>query len=618
MAKISIPQSKLTELPEYQLYTKDHQAFNGQRPTPLANEHNEELATFDTSAANIEKAIARQIDYIQQICRIKFEQTVGNTVWHSKKPATEMEWRAAPRTIVKTTSDILSNPVDRVTFGREELQNLAEIKKALDSIIIDPRRINDTLLSNLGLEKYIPAKKTKRVPGLIQRAEAIPEIRGMIVNLRPFIHAHEFEESKQKYFRLMRISNGKNDGYILGTQHANNGQKVLFKTDIYGAERRLAHIQQRCGEEIHILKTIQDTLKKIHTSLMKWHEIKDTDAIKTLMEALTSCVDKLEFVEKPEKIKMREQIKKALTVRYKSGKQNPGAMLACLITAIDSLGRRTEEIEHINEYLGGDRIRLQGKIEDEQIPTQNFLSQVEKHHHELRILRPSQVPLTLPERQKIMHNLQNLLQDVENMQSQPNLMFGKKYKNIITELLQKLESYDEKDISGHESMRKLFVTLYALGKMHRTMLDLKKVHYTVSLNEKTYDPKDLVAELEKIYAQIKQTRIAQDVVAPQEMKNAYISIYEHLRNLTEEAKKSLEGRDDTSAQKAKMEPTLTEVLIGKIQHIPMLRRMLEALKGQRDKPIQQPLPFTVDKQKTAKTIKGKLKEFKWEDALASL
>jgi len=616
MAKISIPERKVTELPEHQLYAEYQPAFKGPWPTALAREHMAELLQFDTVAVNTDKAIERRIDLIRAVLRIKFEQIVGNTVWRNKKPATEEEWNAAPRTIVKTAEDALSHPVDRVVFDRKELQTERQVGEAMGAIVIDPRRINDTLLNNLGLEQYMPEKGTKRVPALVRRAEAIPEIQDMMAHLKPFSYIHEeTDESQQRYFRLMRIVGGKNNGYTLGTQTKANGDKTLFKSDIYGARRRLEHVIGRSEEEVIALKGIENILKEMQKSLNKRHEIQDPEGMADLRKSLSEVVDKLEFVEKEEKIKLREQIKKALTVRYKYGKQNPGAMLACVATALESLGKRLASIERTGEFMGKDRTRLQSRIEEEQIPTQSFLAKVEKHHHELRILQPSEKPLTQPEIQKIRGNLQTLLEEAKNMQHQPNLMFGEKYVEIITRLIQQLDSYKEDDIEGHENLKKQFVTLYALGKMHRAMIDLKKVHYTVSVEEKTYDPKDLSAELEKIYAQMRQTRIAQSVTTP-EMRDPYIAVYDHLRSLIDEAKKNLEG--ESSGKTAKTEPTITEILIQKIQNHPLLRRMVEALKIQQKKPAQQPLPFTVDKQKTAKALKDMLKGFKWEDILEAI
>lgn len=616
MATIRIPQERVRELPEFKLYSENHPAFNGARATPLAREHMAEMLQFESSAVNTDQAIARQIDVIREIFRTKAEQVIGNAIWEGKKPATTSEWHEAPRTNVKTVQDIFCDEVDRIAFQRDELQTREQRAAAVNGTIFDPRRINDTLLINLGLGKYVPGKRTKRLPALLQRAEAIPEIKNMMANLQPFIHAHEQDEAQLHYFRLMRIANGKNDGFILGTQHANNGKKILFKTDIYGAQRRLIHIQQQYGGEIEILKTMQGMLQKVHSDLVRWNTIRDTDAIQALLEMLTECVNKLEFVEKPEKVKMREQIKKALTIRYKSGRQNPGAMRACLATAIESLGRRTAEMEHIHGYLEKDQIRLQGKIAEEQIPTTGFLAQVERHHLELRILRPAQQPLTVKERQKIIDNLRNLEEQTKTMQTQPNLMFGKKYQILLDQLIYGLETYDEQDQEKHETLRKQFVKLYALGKMHRAAIDLKRVHYAVSVNTKIYDPKDLVAQLEAIKAQIQQSRIAQDVATP-EMRDPYIAVYDHLRDLIEEAKKSLEGKDPSSEQKL-VEPTVTELLMRKIQGNSMLRRMFEALKIQQKRPTQQPLPFTVDKQETAKIIKEKLIKFNWEAVLASV
>ena len=54
---------------------------------------------------------------------------------------------------MKTAQEVLSNPMDRMAFDRSD-----NISESINDIIIDPRLITNTLLEDLGLNKYILRK----------------------------------------------------------------------------------------------------------------------------------------------------------------------------------------------------------------------------------------------------------------------------------------------------------------------------------------------------------------------------------------------------------------------------------------------------------------------------
>ena len=72
----------------------------------------------------------------------------------------------------------------------------------------------------------------------------------------------ETADEKLNYFRLMRIGEGENKGYVVGTQNIGD-HKILFKSDIYSARRRIEHIRKDYDVEVSVLYRIKRKSRKI-------------------------------------------------------------------------------------------------------------------------------------------------------------------------------------------------------------------------------------------------------------------------------------------------------------------------------------------------------------------
>ncbi|MDA1060956.1 MAG: hypothetical protein O3B47_04140, partial [bacterium] len=111
---------------------------------------------------NEEREVERQLEIFRIAIRAKIDQLIGNHVWAERGGTTEQQFREVPRTFPKTVQEVLTHPTERMVFQREELMSKEDLQAAISSVIIDPRRITNTLLTNLGLEEFIPPKRTKR------------------------------------------------------------------------------------------------------------------------------------------------------------------------------------------------------------------------------------------------------------------------------------------------------------------------------------------------------------------------------------------------------------------------------------------------------------------------
>jgi hypothetical protein len=331
--------------------------------------------------------ICRRIRLWQISTRYRIQQMEDNPLWSAKgsRGSSVEDFRAAPRTFVKTVQEIFSRPEDRMVVGRDE-----DLNGALGQIIIDPRRISNTVLENLGLDEFIPEKGLKQEQQLERRAEAIPQIKDMLRNLHPIRLPSETEhnDNQRRYFRAMRIGSGPNKGHLIGTQHI-DGQKRLFKTDLPNAERRLLHIEESYNEEIRKLEFIEFSLNRVLNALQTdWEGLKQNEeAMQTMKDTLTECVENLDHSSGRTKRSLRAQIDKCTSLKDSTGRYNPTAMGSALRRALRYLDSRHRSIERIWRYVGQDKAKIAQIKYAQEVPVDEFLDQVERMHGQFRLLR---------------------------------------------------------------------------------------------------------------------------------------------------------------------------------------------------------------------------------------
>lgn len=424
--------------------------------------------------------------------------------------ASDKEFQESPRTFFKTVQEILTQPTERIAIEREdervESGNLSEV-------IIDPERITPKLLSALGLDEYIPPKGSRmsRAKKMAFMARAIPEIKEMLESAEPMSLPYNWHESQANYFRLMRIGKGKNRGYVIGTQVI-RGKKVLFKTDLHGAYRRLTHIMQESyREEIRVLIQIQSKIREIHRNLANWPM--SEEEIENTREELMTCVDRLKHVTNEYKTEMRERIanavslqservvpakykkmqdgsKKCVREEVKISQFNPGAKRATLVTIPGFIEKRKAEIRSISQHLAKDRVVSDDYISHQQEPFEDFYATVEKLHPKFRVFNLDE-RLELNERQKIARNLATLRQQCNPEDSstralplmEPYLSFGEKMVEHIDKTLNLLDQGETLEVRYDTAAE--FMKIYLITKIQHFYIQLQRVY------EKYLSPKEL-------------------------------------------------------------------------------------------------------------------------------
>lgn len=521
--------------------------------------------------SNMEKFKVRVLAIIEQIMNNERAHEALTVAGPDAKAAyaSDDDYKRAPRTILKTFQDVLSPTTERFVYEREEDE---VVDGDYSNIVIDPANITPTLLRNLGLNEFIPPKRTGMANGdrMAFMAQAIPSIKEMLKHLQPLDIPHKWHnQSKDDYFRLMVITEGPNRGYIIGTQvytdpSTKKKRKRLFKTDAHGADRRLNHIMEESyKEEIRRIKYIQTTILDVHSRLKKSADMTE-DELANIRQNLTECADSLMYVTDEKKVKMYNDIKTCVSLKIgrrvapkfdwvdaKTREEvrpsktievyNPGAVRAKLIGVPSKGDERIRNISDISGYLGRDKIVTRNFIAEQQMPFENFYKQVEALHHQFAILDLGK-PLSYDARKKIVGNLQDLRAKCNPKGStirkmpllEPYLTFGEKMVEHIDKTLEILKS--EEDEKMRTAAATEFTKIYLVAKIQKFYVELMDFHEKFTSPNEIPNFDDVLKGIDKLDDLIKskpvQARATRDFVKSVVMLRTeeYDGVYHHIKN----------------------------------------------------------------------------------------
>lgn len=453
-----------------------------------------------------ENELVRNVRIFRERIVAKIPQLQDNVYWkkslHAVKDgrqevtvgSTEAEFRRAPRTDLKTFQEILSAPQERMALNRDEKFVTAR------NIVIDPKRITNTLLANLGLDEFIPPKGTRQEEQVALRAQAIPAIKEMLESIEPLTLAHEQELSKLRYFRLFHIGGGKNQGMVLGTQVIAD-HKVMFLTDLHGAARRIDHIRDGYLQEITTLQQIQAAIREVDGKISTdWQKTKEPEQIDAVKAQLLGLVDTLRFVTNDHKQKMRKQIEQAVSLgsvytlpeKRKMVKGvstvvrpaktvvalNPGATRARINTSHMHIGKRIDEIASIRSYLAKDQTRLDTYLQAQTQPFEAFFKTVKGLHEQFKIYQLDR-PMSPQERARAIQNLEALKKKLA-FATTPIMLF-EPYQSFADELVARIDltvealRKDESPETRTEAAAE-FTKIFLMTKVQRFYTELQKFY----------------------------------------------------------------------------------------------------------------------------------------------
>ncbi len=476
-----------------------------------------------------ERKILEQISEYMEVVRAKIHQIDENFSFSGRHSRTEQDFRSSPRTRLKTIQELLTAVQDRQFFHRSVVFFRGE-EGLIKDIVIDPRKITDSLLKIFGLDEFIlkgrgvpPAAKTKR------RAEAIPEIKNFFANgLETLNYPHETRQdpSDQKFFRLFRIRTGKNEGKILGSQE-NSGKKP-FLTDLHSACRRIDHIEESYREEIEKLVSIQGILDDISSKVQSdWGDVKSN--LDPFIAQLNGIVDSLQFVKNSQKVKIKEKISKCLTFSDRTGKLNPSSRLAIFVSVKSFVGRRIKEISNIMSHLAPDKTRVMYFIEEQSQLLDTFYCGVEQYGNDLILLNPDK-EIDEPRRQKILTSFDVLRTQCENFMFYPYTKLAQMVLTEIGDMIEILKSDNFNDEEQRNKLKSSFVKIYTVAKLlkfENSLIALRKDYFAPDRKLETVYVKDFMRRVIELEQFLKSKNIAPDVEI-QEFRDVFGNAYKLL------------------------------------------------------------------------------------------
>ena len=436
----------------------------------------------------------------------RLTQIEGNSAWEKLHGGRPVDFDRSPATFAKVVQRLLVHPRDRIFVSRS-----MSMEEVLPAIIIAPEFITPTLIRNLGLENPVQEKGLLLEDQATLRAGLIDEIKASLDSLKAIRRPDEMHQSlgDLRYFRLMRIADGKNEGMVIGTQVI-GGQTILFQTDLPGAERRLFHIHENYKEEIRKLKFIQKVATELRSHMDYWSNPKRRTAATLLLGTVATVVDSLEHVTDEAKVGVKKQLSECLTFEDSLGRPNPSSKQARLITVLNYLGERLCTIEGVSRYLGVDHKKV----------LQTAAGQVD-------LL--GDVKAMMDDRRPWEEQTDHFEQAEDQVVFQPDLGFAREAKAKVATVSTQLAEGDK------ASARKTYVELYVVCKMKEAHSGIWDIYRRISLFPDQTRPAQVLEELNAIESRLRDKSFAQGI----EVESYYVG-FKRLYHLINSLKKRLE------------------------------------------------------------------------------
>lgn len=522
-------------------------------PTKLAASVRQDInrALIDENGEESSEAVRmRNIEVLCEAIRARVAQIKPegeeNLLWRGVHAGSSPQaFRKSPRRLLKSAQEALVHPADRVAGKFSVIQERDEQDIVLPiHIAIDPLRLSDRLITNLGFGHMLAPKGSPRLDQVRAKIQIIPYIKQEILaNLDP-IPLSRASDIRRNY-RLFRITQGPKKGFILGAQEI-AGDDRLYVTTLPGAKRRVDHIEDQYVKELAQLARIHNKLSDINLLLNKdWPGMKVPRRLRVLLMTLHGLVEELQFVVDDDKKVLHDAIEKAARLL---ANKNKGAALACIgeMRSNRLIDRRQHKTSQIFAELAQDKLLVQGHIYREEAALERLYEAVHEQKSEPRIANPEH-PLTKEDRRELVHKLNRIMEGcLDNVHFQPNLSFGEK----IVEYLREAADHLLTDEPDRKALAEEFMKAYVVSKLarfHNFLLSLYEVfsihgNYGISVPE-------WKNELQEAERELNEHGIAKKIYTPE-----FNAIWVDLRGLIAALKKTMDQYGKTRSAEQREEP----------------------------------------------------------------
>jgi hypothetical protein len=471
-------------------------------------------------------------------------------------------FEAAPRTRHKMVEEMMVAPTERLIFK----QDCEEVKKGdLSGLIIDPEKISATLLRNLGLDEFIPSKKSPYPEKLAAQAEAAQRIKAALNGLTPLMLGDR-GPMLDRYMRTFASE----DGYVVGTTDTVNG-KQLFRADLVDARNRIIHIHEGYEDEIPRLIKIRQVVRGVDKKVgEEWSKVRDVEELGKIKAGFAELVGNLWLVNNKFKVQIRELLMECLTlestfkrkIRGDDGRMreeivtrpNPGAKRAKWNLVPEKIDQRLREISRIERYLAEDEVRIQAyKAEHDRIPFGEMYLYIGQRAEENRGKKGSRI---LPENE--CQELKKKMAEwkVRFVPPKNEMGFLEPYRSFADKVVSAIESTEEKLTKTAVSRKEIadaVLKLFLVLKLQTFWTQIQTIYddHLASRNLPYFI--EVRDELVTLFKLLRDKKIAGQVKTPH-FDGVYHVLYKLLGaliNLAQEGRISSREKDKQAAWKIK-------------------------------------------------------------------
>lgn len=487
-----------------------------------------------------EKVSARKLEQLILRIRARIGQMESSALWGAEAQGCSTEdFRKVPRTLLKSAEEVLTHPADRIPAPHRTKQNKQEQNTILmDSIVIDPAKLSDSLLENLGFGKQLAAKGAPQAEKLKAKIALIPQIKEILRTLAPVPLA---PNSQYRTYRLFRITTGSARGFILGTQEQAH-EEHMFITTLPDARRRVSHIEMQYKNEQEQLTRIAAELDGIDNEIdQNWQDAKMPERLNKLLGDLRGLINELAFVTDGAKQSLLSCVRQA---EHWLSVKNKGACRASMNQAKRNrlFENRLRKLPIISGELQRDKMALNPIIAREHTAVVGFYESVRGQMGARKIqprLADPNAYLTDTEVSHLHQKMHELTANCQKVQFEPYLTFAEKLIYYFSELERQLSSPSP---DRHIVARK-FVSAFLVSKLAKFYSQLLNIYEQISLsNGSPLNTAYLKQELDSAKRELQKRTVARNIKTSE-----YTPIWEKAVALVKNIKKTLDEYETSEA-----------------------------------------------------------------------
>lgn len=444
-------------------------------------------------------------------------------------PATEKDWEKIPNSKFKIFQDIFAPPGHRI-LPKKKYVDYNSID--LNDCIVNPEFVPNKFLTEFGLADLssCPDKLSK----LQVKTESKPKIVDFFNHLKPM---SPDQDNENKVSNRLLVLEGfdkegaeeKHDGkIIIPVSRTSNDihRKIIQSFDsIYSAQRRFGHAEG--GYELEKPK-IFAVKNRIISILNNVRGLRHTDPeVKTVCDDIRREMDGLKDVKNIHKKGIYDVLQKIQDLKDSLGRHNPGSSAATLVTALNKITDRLEDILGVTSTMDMDRGILNMRINRGEAIldlcfdkfnkicecARNFEETISPIRHDGSLKRREPTPEEIGIMKLRMNTILRSLEDINTLKVRPFNLYAEKLSEkamVIKDILSKKNRdslFDSIDWQDFEKVRDTAIKAFIISKIFKVQKERERILAEISLAPEKTDIGYLAEKAEQLLKVVQERQV---------------------------------------------------------------------------------------------------------------